>query len=133
MKLSWRFQGAVPLRAMSIQFAMNDGTRIRRLLLSEGPNVGNSALKSLLHRVVFESSTMTSSERANQIGSKMDSMLPTHHNMTFVTLVSSNDRPVVYGQHKSVAYFEEPEFGAKVRVSSFTIVLFQFVVLVHTF
>ena len=33
-----------------------------------------------------------------------------------LTDVSSNDRPVVYGPHKGLAYFWEPGFGAHVTI-----------------
>ena len=94
-----------------------NGARVYRLLLSSEKAIGDSALKSLLHRLVFESKWMSvSRDRAKHISDEIDRMLPDYKNSVIVTDVSSNDRPVVYGPHKGLAYFWEPEFGEHVTV-----------------
>ena len=94
-----------------------NGTRVCRLSLSSANAIGDSALKSLLHRVVFESKSMSDSpERASHIREQIDKMLPAYYATVFVTAVSSNDRPQVYGPHKGLAYFWEPEFGENVTI-----------------
>ena len=56
-------------------------SRAIRLYRSTEVYVEDSSLESLLHRVVFEFRTMASSvERAEHIGSKIDSLLPANHN-----------------------------------------------------
>ena len=94
-----------------------NGTRVRRLDLSSANAIGDSALKSLLHRVVFESKSMSDSQdRARHIRDQIDIMLPAYNRTVFITYVSSNDRPQVYGPHKGLAYFWEPEFGEHVTI-----------------
>ena len=94
-----------------------NGSRVGRLDLSSVNAIGDSALKSLLHRVVFESKSMSDSlDRARHITVQISKMLPAYYRTVFVTLVSSNDRPQVYGPHKGLAYFWEPEFGEHVTI-----------------
>ena len=94
-----------------------NGTRVSRLDLSSAEAIGDSALKSLLHRVVFESKSMSVSlDRARYISDQIDKMLPAYYITVNVTNVSSNDRPQVYGPHKGLAYFWEPEFGTHVTI-----------------
>ena len=94
-----------------------NGTRVCRLYLSGKEAIGDSALKSLLHRVVFESKSMSNTtDRARHICEQIDKMLPAYQRTVFVTPVSSNDRPQVYGPPKGLAYFWEPEVGAHVTI-----------------
>ena len=94
-----------------------NGIRVCRLILSSANAIGDSALKSLLHRVVFESKSMSDSQdRARYIREQIGKMLPAYCKTVFVTAVSSNDRPQVYGPHKGLAYFWEPEFGDHVTI-----------------
>ena len=93
------------------------GATVSRLPFSSAKAIDDSALKSLLHRVMLESKSMsTSVDRAEHISDQICKMLPGHYNTVFVTPVSSNDRPVVYGPHKGLAYFWEPEFGEHVTI-----------------
>ena len=93
------------------------GAKVSRLPLSSAEAIDDSALKSLLHRVVFESKSMSDSlDREMNIFDQINKMLPGHCCSVYVTDVSSNDRPVVYGPHKGLAYFWEPEFGAHVTI-----------------
>ena len=94
-----------------------NGTRVCRLILSSTNAIDNSALKSLLHRVVFESKSMSKSvDRARHISDQIHKMLPGYKYTVFVTYVSSNKRPQVYGPHKGLAYSWEPEFGKHVTI-----------------
>ena len=94
-----------------------NGTRVDCLNLSSANPINNSALKSLLHRVVFESKWMSKRlDRAKHISDQIDIMLPAYCSTVFITNVSSNDRPQVFGPHKGLAYFWEPEFGNHVTI-----------------
>ena len=93
------------------------GVKVCRLIRSNAKIIGDSALKSLLHRVVFESKLMNDNvERARQLFDEIDKMLPDSSKTVFATNVNSNDCPVVYGPHKGLAYFSEPEFGTHVTI-----------------
>ena len=93
-----------------------NGSRVGRLDLSSVNAIGDSALKSLLHRVVFESKSMSCVDRAIHIHDQIDKMLSGYYGTVFVTRVSSNKRPRVYGPHKGLANFWEPEFGEHVTI-----------------
>ena len=93
-----------------------NGTRVCRLTLSSANSISNSALKSLIHRVVFESKSMSCVDRAIHIHDQIDKMLSGYYGTVFVTRVSSNKRPRVYGPHKGLANFWEPEFGEHVTI-----------------
>ena len=93
-----------------------NGIRVCRLILSSANAIGDSALKSLLHRVVFESKSMTFIDRSKHLDEQIFKMLPAYCRTVFVTPVGSNDRPQVYGPHKGLAYFSEPEFGTHVTI-----------------
>ena len=91
---------------------------VSRLFLSTTQEIGNSELKSLLHRVVFDSKSLcfTIGYRAIHLFDEIQKMLPCYCISVFVTEVGSNDTPQVYGPHKGRAYFWEPEFGDHVTV-----------------
>ena len=97
-------------------FNMNK-IQIFRLRHSSAKAIDDSALKSLLHRVVFESKSIINNiERATNLLDQINKMLPDYNKTVFVTDANSNHRPEVYGSHKGLAYFWEPEFGTHVTV-----------------
>ena len=99
-----------------IIFNMNSVV-VSRLPLSNAKAIGDSALKSLLHRVVFESKSMSDNmDRAVYIDGEITKMLPYYNKTVLVTDANSNHRPEVYGPHKGLAYFSEPEFGSQVTI-----------------
>ena len=104
------------LNKHNIIFDMNN-VLVSRLALSDANTIGDSALKSLLHRVVFESKSMSDNmPRAKYLYDEVKKMLPDYYITVFVTDVISNDRPVLDGPHKGLTYFWEPEFGDHVTV-----------------
>ena len=94
-----------------------NGSRVIRLALSNAQAINDSGLKSLLHRLVFESKSMGESpERTTFLCNQIEQLLPNYYNSVFVSPLYSNDIPLVFGPHKGLAYFWEPEFGAHVTV-----------------
>lgn len=90
-----------------------NNTKIVHLRISNGVAVGDSRLKSLLYRTVFETRTMSSNDRGNKILEEINAMLPNLYSSVFVSvpIANSNECPLVYGPHKGVANYWEPEFG----------------------
>ena len=91
--------------------------RVMRLRFSAAASVNNSALESLLHKVVFDSRGITDgSKRATHIFDNIKIMLPGTKATVIVTGNNINDKPEIFGPNKGVAYYWEAEFGSHVSV-----------------
>ena len=101
-----------------ICFAKEPATpRVIRLRLSAAASVNNSALESLLHKVVFDSRGITERpKRATHIYDHIKKMLPGTNATVIVTDSDINDKPEIFGPNKGVAYYWEAEFGSHVSV-----------------
>ena len=92
----------------------SDKPRVMRLRPSAAGSVNNSALESLLHKVVFDSRGITENEnRAIHIWNNIKKMLPGTNATVIVT--NSNDLQI-FGSTKGVANYWETEFGSHVGV-----------------
>ena len=84
---------------------------------SAAASVNNSALESLLHKVVFDSRDITDTiKRAIHIYDHIKKMLPETNATVFVQNSNINDKPEIFGPNKGVAYYWEAEFGSHVCV-----------------
>ena len=67
--------------------------------------------------MVFESKSMNgASDRATHLWNEIKKLLPDYNATVFITYLDLNDRPKVYGPHKGLAYFSEPEFVSHVTI-----------------
>ena len=94
-----------------------DKPNIIRLILSAAASVNNSALESLLHKVVFDSRGITDTyKRAIHIQDHIKKMLPGTNATVIVQNSNINEKPEIFGPNKGVAYYWEAEFGSHVSV-----------------
>jgi hypothetical protein len=92
-----------------------NSSRVSRFNNSNGESLSDDALKSLLHRVVFDSrATKPDLARATHIYDQITKMLPGRNKALFV--INTDKSIAVYGSHKGMAEFKEPEFGSHVTV-----------------
>ena len=91
--------------------------RVFKLRSSKGNKNENSALTSLLHRVVFVTRNWTDgAQRRDELYQRIRDMIPTNFVNINIVPQFETERPQVYGPHKGIAYFWEPEFGDHVTV-----------------
>lgn len=79
--------------------------------------IGDSSLKSLIFREVFESRNIINRKhRATQIRDRLGKMLPEHYVIVCVLELNSQNYRIV-GPTKGTAVFAEPEFKHKIVVA----------------
>ena len=94
-----------------------DKPRVMHLRPSAAASVNNSALESLLHKVVFDSRGITDKlKRATHIYDHIYKMLPGTNSTVFVISTDINVKPEIFGPNKGVANYWEAEFLAHVSV-----------------
>lgn len=105
-------------------FSPDPNVSIHRLLLSSMAAIGDSELTSLLQPVVFKSKSMSNiAERAQYLCDEIQNtlmiqkLLPGYYYSMFISFVFPVDvRPLVYGPHKGLAYFPDPDIGLNVTI-----------------
>ena len=91
--------------------------RVMRLRSSSAESMNNSVLESLLHKMVFDSRSVTdNTKRAIHIYDRIVKMLPGTNPTIFVTPSDKKNKPQIFGPIKGVAHYWEPEFGSHVSV-----------------
>ena len=102
----------------NFDYICNNNVRVIRLPISSGEAVDDDALKSLLHRAVFESrTTKPNNFRAEYIFDRITKMLPGRNKIVLVSDENLDSVAVkLYGSHKGTTDFKDSEFGAKVTV-----------------
>lgn len=120
-----REAGSVFCSGRDLCWDMESETYVKRLNVSGGGDgeatpaavVSDSALKSLVHRQVFETRHMSMEVRRDALVGALKEMLPDHCRHVHVWAKASADRPHVFGPpHKGEAVFLDPEFGDHVYI-----------------
>ena len=124
-----REAGSVSCSGRDLCWDTESETYVKRLNVSPSPResggtgagalavaVGDSSLKSLVHRLVFETRDMSLEVRRDALVGALKEMLPDYCRHVHIWAMASTERPYVYGPHKGEAVFLEPEFGDHVYI-----------------
>lgn len=100
-----------------ILFQDSETLFIFRVLPSKGESISNSSLKSLIHRLVYESKDSSSSKRCIFLHEELNRMLPNHnHAVTVFDKASKARKPYSSGPNKGEVYFDDRNFGSPVHI-----------------